>query len=178
MRTASWSGARGRFAVLAVVTAAVTGSLLSALGGAGVLGYRSAAYLAVTGLALFAPAAITAQVIGGVALAGAAVLGPAAAVLGPSAAGLGGPGAGLLSLVPAVAGITLGAELLAVVARLDTPVHREPERALRGASVAALLAAGVYGAVAIVAQGPGFGGLLAVATAAGACLLLALRLAR
>ena len=80
-------------------------------------------------------------------------------------------------LVPAIAGVVATAELLAVVARLDTQLERDPGDYLSRTAVAALVGGGVFGAVGLLSGIPGPTGLVAVGLASGACVLLATMLA-
>jgi hypothetical protein len=65
------------------------------------------------------------------------------------------------------------AELLAVVARLDSPVERRPRGVLRRAATATLTGAGAFMVVFVAAVGlPGPSGLAAVVLASAACLVL------
>jgi peptidoglycan/LPS O-acetylase OafA/YrhL len=70
------------------------------------------------------------------------------------------------------------AELLAGAARLNMPIERDGREDLRRAGLAAVAGAGVFGAVALVGTLPGPTGLVAVALASGACIVLALLLVR
>lgn len=149
-----WPRARIVAATGAVAAAVVTLALAAAAGRGGwpLLGVT---YLALTALALFAPAAVTFQVLLGQLVLVAALAG-------------GGGAVRLLLLAPALGGIVVTAELLALAARLDTPVSNEPRRALPEAGRAAGIAAGVFAAVALLAALPPPSGVLAVVLAAGA----------
>jgi hypothetical protein len=150
-------------AAVAVAAALSTGAISAAIAGPGRHFSGAAVYVAVTVLALFSPAAVTVQVIVGQLLVATLLLG--------------GPRDPLL-LVPVVAGIVVTAELLAVVARLDTPIERDPGEVLRPAGLAAVIAGAVFGVVALVGGVPGPTGILAVVLACGACVVLATRLAQ
>jgi hypothetical protein len=160
----TWWASRLRLAAWALAASLATGALLAAVDPAVGFGPRGPLYVGVTGLALFFPAAIAAQVVLGQVLIASLVIG--------------GEGVDLILLVPAMAGVVATAELLAVVARLDAPVRREAEGALRGAGSAAALGGGVFCVVALTGAIPGPAGLLAVLLAAGACIVLAAQLVR
>jgi hypothetical protein len=158
---ATWSPARIRLAALAVLTSMATAALVAALGAG-----RPASvglYVLVTVTALVLPAAVTVQVVVGQALVGQLLLGTG--------------GADLLFAVPALAGVVAAAELLAVVARLDPPLRRGPVGALTRVGMAAAGGAAVFGVVLLMTGLPGPTGLLAVVLAAGACGVLAARMA-
>jgi len=159
-----WSPLRLRLALLAVATAVLTSLFMMAVDGPGSIGFGVVGYLVVTAVAIFAPAALTLQVLGGQGLALLLLLGP--------------EGVDPLVLMPAIAGVVVTAELLAAVARLDSPVPRELEGTAREVGLAAGLAAGVFGALALVAFLPGISGLLPVAVASAALFALALRMVR
>lgn len=114
-------------------------------------------------LALFSPAAITAQVIGGQLLIGSLLLRDDA------------PSAILILLM--VISVVATAELLAIAARLANPIERDARGDLRGAALAAAIAGGVFGVMLLVGVLPGPAGLpsgmLAIGVASGACVLLA-----
>ena len=115
-------------------------------------------------VALFIPAAISVQVVGGLALLGGLLL----AEDGPSP----------LLLIPAVAGVIFTAELLTIVARMDTPIDGDSRDDLPRAGVAAVIGGGVFGAVVLVSGLPGPTGFGAVVLASGACVVLATVLVR
>ncbi len=126
--------------------------------------YAAVVYVAAVALALFVPAAITAQVIGGQMLAGLLLMG-------------GGPiawvGAALI-----VAGVVATAELLAEVARLDTPLRRDPVGALPRATMAAAVGGTMVAAVLLAHGLPELTGLAAVALASAVCFGLAMRMVK
>jgi hypothetical protein len=159
---ATWSPARVRFAMLTVGVAIATVGLVVALGGGRVVGITL--YMIVTLAALFLPAAIAIQVGLGQLLVGQLLLG----------AGSVDP----LLAVPAFAGVVAGAELLAVVAWLDSPLRRQPTDAGANTGRAVGLAAVVFGSVLLLVDFPGPTGILAVVLASAACGILAGRLAR
>lgn len=157
---ATWWPGRRRLAALAVLTALATGALAAALGGGS--GYVTVAwaYTILAGAAVVVPAAITAQVVAGQIILAGLLLGPA--------------GATPLSLVPILAGVIVTAELLAVVARLDTPLERDARDALSGAGFAATVGGSVFAGVGLVAAAaPSLPTLVSVGVAALACLALA-----
>ncbi len=160
----TWSPARQRLASLAVLLATLTGAVGTVLDGSSSYVYGAGAYVMIAVLALFVPAAIAVQVIAGQVLVGGLLMGQD----GPAA----------LMLVPAFAGVVATAELLTMVAWLDTPLQRDPSDALPRAGLAAVIGGGVFGAVMLVSGLPGPGGLVAVGLASGACVLLATRLVR
>lgn len=157
-----WSLDRVRLAVLALAAALATGAVLAVVDPEGGFGWGGLLYLGVTSLALFFPAGVAAQVVLGQILIASLLIG--------------GEGIDLVLLLPAMAGVVATAELLAVVARLDTPVRRDAEGTLRGASAAAALGGGVFLVVGLSGAIPGPAGLLGVLLASGACVLLATRL--
>ncbi len=74
--------------------------------------------------------------------------------------------------------MVLTAELLGIVARLDTPLERDPTRDVQGAALATVIGGGVFAAVVLVGDLPGPTGLMAIALASGACGLLAILLVK
>lgn len=162
-RTGHWWSARLRFAGLAVLTSLLTASLLVALGGLG-QSPGTGLYVIITFGALFFPGGIAVQVVLGQLLIGRLMLGPGA--VDPLVAGV------------ALAGVICGAELLSVVARLDTPLRRDPAGVLPRTGMAAAGGAGIFAVVLLVAGLPGPTGLLAVVVAAAACAFMAARLIR
>lgn len=153
LRTAWWPGRR-RLAIVAATVTVLTAVLYILLGGAAAHLDLAAIYVLVAMGALFSPAAVTAQVIAGQALAGSLLTSPQ----GPRP----------LLLVPVLAGVVATAELLAAVARLDASVERSATEGLGRMGAAAVVGAGVYAAVALVGDLPGPTGLLAVVLASGA----------
>lgn len=156
-----WSPARWRCAVWAVLTAAATGTLAFVLDPSGqVLG--PALYVVVATGAILVPAGVAAQVMGGQLLLGSLLVGQ------------GGPDP--LLLLPSVAGVVATAELLAVVARLDTPLARGAPDAFGRAGLAAAVGVGAFAAVVLAGDLPGPTGLLAVVLASGAVAAVAARM--
>lgn len=162
-RPANWSPDRLRHAVLGVLVAVFTATVVvGALGpGSGIYGLT---YVALAALAVFFPAVITAQVIGGQALIGLLFLVH--------------EGAAPTLAVPLVATVVVTAELLAVVARLDTGLPRRAGDALARTGRAAVLAGAVFAAATLVSGAPGPTGIVAVGLGSMACVALAVRLAR
>jgi uncharacterized membrane protein len=155
----SQPGIRRHLIGAAVVTAVATGVVAVSLGGSGNFAWAAAGYLAVVGFAVLAPAAIWAQVVAGQALIGGLLLGSA--------------GRPWWILIPLVASVVATAEILAVVARLDSVVPRAPAHDLRRAGRATLVGSLVFAVVAFAGTLPGPRGLLAVALASGACAAVA-----
>ena len=160
----TWWPARRRFALLAMLMAALTAVLATSVGGPGWHRDLALVYVAIVAAALVSPAVITIQVLAGLLVV---------ASLLPGRSGI-----EALLLAPAIVGVVATAELLAVVARLDTPIERRPGGDLGSASVAAVVGGGVYAVVVLVAALPGPGGLLAVCLASTAFALLAMLLSR
>lgn len=154
----AWSMVRLLVAVLAIVTAIFTATLGATLGGAGGPTEVTVFYVLAAVFALFSPAAIAVQVVLGQLLIGGLLLNPDP------------PAAWLLVLLLAVVVVT--AELLALVARLDAPVRRDPADDLRRSAVAGVLGGSVFGAVGLVDGVPGPTGIGAVGLAAGICILV------
>lgn len=161
----TWRRARRRTAAAAVLTAILTGAAGVALGASSLHVYIAGAYVVITVAALFFPAAIAVQVIGGQVLVGSVLLGQD---------GL----AHLLLLLPVVAGVVATAELLAVVARLDTPLERDPGAGLHRVGLAAAIGGAVFAAVVLLGELPGPTGLVAIVLASGACVMLAVLLVK
>ncbi|MGH7576731.1 MAG: hypothetical protein ACREM1_16610 [Longimicrobiales bacterium] len=153
---------RQNFAAGAVVVATLTGAAAAALGGSGVHVLGAGAYILIVLAALFFPAAIIAPVIAGQLLA--------ANIL------LRGDGHALV-LLPVVAGVIATAELISVVTRLHTTPERDPAPDRRRAGVAVLIGGSIFAVVALAGRLPGPTGIMAIAFAAAACLVLALLLA-
>lgn len=164
IRGARWWPERRRAAVLALVSAVATGATAGALGGPGWHLYGGAAYVVLVGLALLAPAAITAQVIGGQLLVGSVLLAP--------------DGPAPLYVLPLVATVVLTAELLGVAARLDLPFRRAAGEDLRRTAVAAVIGGAAYAVVVLAAALPGPSGLMGIGLASAACILLAVVVVR
>ena len=157
----TWWPARKRLSLLAIATATVTGGVAAMLGGSTDL---AAAYVLVTLVALLSPAAIAVQVVVGQVLLGSLLM----------AGGRADP----LALVPVFASVVATAELLADVARMDTPFESERRGDLHQVGLATVVGGGAFGAVVLVGDVPGPTGVLAVALASGACVVLARLLVR
>lgn len=160
----TWWPARRGYALLAMVAAGLTTALVIFLGGPD--GHRDLAllYVVVVATALVSPALITVQVLAGQLLVASLL-----------------PGRGAIAallLLPAVVGVIATAEILAVVARLDSPIERHPGDDLGRASGAAVVGGGIYAAVVLLAGLPGPTGLVAVGLASAACAVLATLLSR
>lgn len=160
-RVRTWSKGRVNFAVSAALLGAGTAFLAFSLGAPG---FGAFVYAGLVLLALVHPAAIAAQVVYGQLVLGSLLLGTGAR---PA-----------LSLLPLVVAVIVTAELLSVVARLDTPLGGGTGDGVRRVAGSALLAGAVFGAVALTLGLPGPQGLLAVLIGSGACAGLALRLWR
>ena len=160
----TWWPARRRLARLAIASAFLTGVLVAVVGGGGTHVVRAGLHLVVAVGALRIAALVTGQVVVGM-LTIAVVL-------------VGGEAGTALALAPAVAGVIVTAELLAAVARLDTPLERGADgvvvRALSSGALSGLLFAAVASVGGVVAL-DGSTGLL---VASGAVLLLGLLLLR
>ena len=154
----AWPAARQRYAALAGLAATSTWALLVTLDPAWSL-FGPSIYLLLTVGALFLPAAIAVQVVVGQLLLAGLLL----STTGPEP----------LLLMPVMGGVVASAELLAVVARLDSPLERDPAGAPSRVAGAAVLGAGIFGAVLLMGWIPGPTGLLALALAAGTLALLA-----
>lgn len=145
---------------MAVVAALLTGVLSADAGG----GTLATAFVVCALLALVAPAAIVAVVLVG---------------QGGVAWGLlGGNGGDPLGAALTLAGVVATAELLAIVARLDLPMARDPRENVRRAALAAAIGLAVFGLAGAATLIPGPGGLPAVVTACAACGWLAVWVAR
>ena len=130
-------GQRG-LAGLSVVSAGLTGALIGGFGGPGFLQLGAISYLLLTGVAFITPAAIAIQVVWGLALLGHLLVRPM--------------GSNPFFLIPAVAGIIFTAELLAIVARMDTPFHNDPRDDFTRAVASALFGGAVFGAVSFLSR--------------------------
>ena len=157
----TWWPARRRLSLLAIATATMTGVAAVMLGGSTDL---AATYFLVALVALLSPAAIAIQVVAGQVLVGSLLM----------AGGRTDP----LALVLVFASVVATAELLAEVARMDTPFESDPRGDLRQAGLATVIGGGAFGAVVLVGDVPGPTGVLAVALASGACVVLARLLVR
>lgn len=163
-RPDTWPGFRIRFACFSLAAAAATATVVLSTETGASLGYGVATYLAVATLAVFVPAAITPQVIGGQLLAGALWL-------------QGGDGAAAGALL-VLATVIVTAELLSEVARLDSPLHREPKGILARAATAGVMGGLVFGLLAFADGLPSLSGLLGVAIGAAVSGWVALRMVR
>lgn len=155
----NWWPIRKRLAAFAVILAVMTVLVAAAATGSAAIRILGLGYIALAAGALLLPAAITVQVLGGQFLVGAMILGP------------GGAGARLWA-IPVFVMVVGTAELLTIVARLDSVFERDPAGDYRAATQSALLAGLVFGAVLLMARLPGPGGLIGVVTSAIACTLL------
>lgn len=160
---ATWSAERLRYAILGVLVAGLTAAIVVGMLGPG-SGLYGLTYVALAVLSVFFPAAITTQVIGGQALVGLLFLVQ--------------DGTALTLTVPLVATVVVTAELLAVVARLDTPLPRGPGDALARTGRASVLAGALFAGAILISAAPGPTGILAVGLGSVACLVLAIRMAR
>lgn len=158
----TWRPARQRLAAIAVLMATLTGAGAATLGASGWHIFGAGAYVVATLAAIFSPAAIIVQVIGGQLLAASVVLGR--------------DGSPTLLLLPVIASVVATAELLAIVARSAAALDRDPGDDVRRAGVTVSIAAVVFGVVAIIGRLPGPTGILAIVLAASACLVLAVLL--
>jgi len=159
-----WHPARVRVATAAVLVATVTAMLIASAPGSGPSWIGSSAYVAVTALGAVVPAAITVQVLLGQLLA-AGVLVDA--------------GARALPLLTAdVCGIVATAELLATVARLDTPLARGASGVAGRTGLAELVGGTLFATVALAGRWQGPSGPGAVALSTAVCLLVGARLLR
>jgi hypothetical protein len=149
---------------MAVLTATGTGAVAAALGGTGSHVWGAGAYVAVSGIALFSPGAIAAQVILGQVLAGSLLLAP--------------DGPAPLLLLPLVVGVVVTAELLGCSSGADVPVPALSAGALRRVGGTAVLGGGAFGTVVWIGGLSGPTGIEALALAAAACVALAGLLAR
>lgn len=159
-----WSLAWQRVAAAVALAAALTGVAAAALGGSIWHTYGAVAYIGVAILALFSPAAISAQVIGGLLLAGSLLLADDAPFM--------------MVILLMFVSIVATAELLAIAARLANRIERDARNDLRRGALAALLAGGVFGLMLLIGALPGPAslptGILAIGVASGACVLLAI----
>ncbi|MGD8361189.1 MAG: hypothetical protein PVJ04_07135 [Gemmatimonadota bacterium] len=154
-----WWLARLGLAILAVLMATVTSAVVVTLGATGVYVCGAGAYVSIAALALLSPAAIAAQVLSGQVLVGALLLRH--------------EGPGILIAALLVGTVIVTAEILAAVARVDSPLGKHPRGALPRAGFAALVGGGVFVAVALAGGLPGPTGLLATLVTSGACVAMA-----
>ncbi len=160
----TWSGVRLRFAGYAAAATALTVFVVLTSPIDATLGYGVAGYSALVALAIFVPAAITPQVIAGELLAGVLWLqgGDAAAV----------------SALLVIGAVVATAELLAEVARLDSPLGRRPSGALGRVGAAVAIACVVFALLALVGELPGVTGVVGVAVGAAVCTWVAVGFVR
>lgn len=148
----------------AAMTAAVLTSLVGAVSGGSIWHlYGAAAYVAIALAALSAPPLITVQVIAGQLLVASLLLRPDAAPV--------------LLLLAMVIGVVATAELLALVARIQSSVDFDPREEVHRLVLATLVAGGVFGMVVLLSRLPGPTGIAAIALAAAACIVVAMVLA-
>lgn len=160
----TWHPNRKRFAATAVLVGTLTAALLTRIAEPGWSSLGAGGFVLICGLALFFPAAIVFLVITGQVLIGVLLVRQD----GPT----------LLLLTPAMAGVVLTAELLAVVARMDTPFEAHPRADLPRGLLTAVIGGGVFAAVAALGTLGGPVGLWAVVLASAACLVLAVVMVR
>jgi len=158
-----WLTRRPTLGGLALAVAGLTGVFVVLVGEAPGYAHGATFYFLLAFLASVSPAAIAAQVLGGHLLVGSLLLVPH----GPPP----------IQLIPAVEGVILTAELLSIMARMDTPFESHPRNDLRRAGFSVLIGAGVFEAVLLASPFPGPTGLLAVGLASGACVGIAALLA-
>jgi hypothetical protein len=149
-------------AALALCSAILTGTGVVWLGGPEAYARLAAAWILIAAVGLFWPTAMTVVVVGGQMLTGMLLLGPTPVRL--------------LPLVLAMAGVVATAELLGLVDRLNTPLERGARSELNRAGASAVVGGVVFAAVVAVGKLPGPTGLVAVALASGACVVLAILL--
>ena len=148
-----------------VATAAVALGVLTSIAAVGQGGepWIALVYAAVVVFALNSPGALAVQSVIGVVMVAALLIGPA-----------GSP----VAIAPLVAAVVATAELLALVARLNSPIPRDVSDLLLRAGASAVLAAAIFLGVSAVAELPGPLGLAATALASGSVLVAALALVR
>lgn len=155
---------RRRIAGLAFVSALATVFAASAMGTSPTLAWLGGIYLGLTAAAIGAPTVIVAQVALGQVIAASLLVA--------------GDGSPVLLLVPIIAGVIATAELLAITARMASPLDYRPGRDLRRAAAAVLIGAVVFTGVSAVRGAPGPTGLAAIGLASAACIGIALLLVR
>ncbi len=155
----TWWPIRKRLAAIAVSLASLSALLALGVSGSRAVGVLGVIYIVVTAAAVIMPAAITVQVVIGQLVTGVLVLGPFS-------------GTATLSGVLVFGGVVGTAELLAIVARLDSPFERDPAADYRSAVQSGLIGGAVCGVVLIMATLPGPGGLTGLITSSLACALL------
>ncbi len=154
----TWWPARRRLATLALAVAFVTGVMVAVVGGGGAHVARAGFHVVITIGALRVAALVTGQVVVGLLMIASVLLGT----------GL----AGGLLLAPAVAGVIVTAELLAAVARLDSPIERNPGPVVARALASGALGGVVYASVLVASGTFALGPVPGLITASGAALLL------
>lgn len=160
-----WPPARRRSGVLAITMAVVTAAGVVAWSGDEASRMGPGLYVALAGLALVFPPAITLQVVAGQILTWTVIAG---------ATGMAAVARG----VPLLVAVIVTAELLAVVTRLDTVLVPRSSGTFTGIPEAAIRGGAVFVVVALVATLPGPGGLPSVILASMACAGLAMLLLR
>ena len=158
-RRAATPNARTRLIAAALLLAVATGVVALSLGATPNHAWGAFGYVAVVGFAVLAPGAIWAQVLAGQLLAGGLLLGPQALPW--------------WIVAPIVASVIATAEMLGVVARLDSVVPRDPTDDLRRAGQATVVGGAVFAVVAFAGVLPGPPGILAVALASAASVAVA-----
>ena len=154
-----WWPIRKRLAAIAVTLASLSSLMALGVTGSRAVGVLGIVYIVVTAAAVILPAATTVQVVFGQLLVGVLFLGPFS-------------GTATLTGVLLFGAVVGTAEVLAIVARLDSPFERDPSGDYRAAVQSALLGGAVCGAVLLMATLPGPGGLLGLVTSSVACALL------
>ena len=155
-----WWAKRRLVAALAILVASITGTGMAVLGGAGSYLQGGVIYTLASAVALAYPPAIVLQVIAGQGLAASILLNPGA----PSP----------ILLLPAVVGVVATAELLALSARLGSPVERSPAPDLGRALAATAIGAAVFASVLVAGALPGPTGIVAVTLASAALVGVAM----
>ncbi|NNF12028.1 MAG: hypothetical protein HKN72_02315 [Gemmatimonadetes bacterium] len=163
-RPGTWSAIRIRLAGYSVAVAALTTAVVLAAPSGATLGVGASAYLAVVALAVFVPAVITIQVVAGQVLAGVLWL-------------PGGDAATMGALL-VIGSVVVTAELLAEVARLDSPLERRPTGTPARAGMAGAIAGLVFGLLALAGALPSVTGLVGVAVGVVVCVWVAVRMVR
>jgi hypothetical protein len=150
-----------RLAAAAVLTAATTAGASAILGTSANLLLGGAWVLTVI-FALFAPAWIAVQTLGGLVVAAKLLL----ATDGPAP----------LLMLPVVAGVVATTELLGAAARFRGPIQRRARGEFRAAARSATIGCAIFVAVVLVGRLDGPAGLLATGLASTACIALAILL--
>jgi len=155
----TWKPARQALAASAILIAVLTGTLDVWLGGSGWHLFGASTYLLIALVALFSPAAIAVQVVCGQVLVGSLLVSQNVPQI--------------LLLVPLITGIIVTAELLAAVARMDTPLDSDSRDDLPRAGAAGLMGGSIFVVVLLLSRLPGPTGMVAIALASGALVVLA-----